>query len=61
MEIATSITRGEGYVMLTTPNQTIVIPSDEFMAVNDNSGVVSVKGTANRKTQYLIDESAYEA
>ena len=55
-----SINNTGTYVELTTENnEKYVIPNDDVIFVNDNSGMVSVKNTASRKTIGLIPVDVY--
>lgn len=55
-----SIEKANTYVELTTENnEKYVIPNDDVIFVNDNSGMVSVKNTASRKTIGLIPVDVY--
>ena len=55
-----SINKQESYVELTTENnEQYVIPNDDVIFVDDNSGMVSVKNTGSRKTIGLIPVDVY--
>lgn len=47
------------YVELTTEDGVAIIPTDKFIAVDDESGYVSVKLIGSRKTVYLIPVDVY--
>ena len=56
-----SINKQESYVELTTEtNEKYVIPNDDVIFVDDNSGMVSVKNTGSRKTIGLISKEVYD-
>ena len=56
----TSIAKTDTYVeMSTRDNEKYVIPNDDIIFVDDNSGMVSVKNTASRKTIGLIPVDVY--
>lgn len=56
-----SINKQESYVELTTENnEQYVIPNDDVIFVDDNSGMVSVKNTGSRKTIGLISKEVYD-
>lgn len=59
MIIANSFNRAEAYVELGTEDGVVVIPTDKFIAVDDESGYVSVKLIGSRKTVYLIPVDVY--
>ena len=57
----TSINKQESYVELTTENnEQYVIPNDDVIFVDDNSGMVSIKNTGSRKTIGLISKEVYD-
>lgn len=56
----TSIAKTDTYVeMNTRDNELYVIPNDDVIFVDDNSGMVSVKNTGSRKTIGLIPVDVY--
>lgn len=56
-----SINKQESYVELTTENnEQYVIPNDDVIFVDDNSGMVSVKNTGSRKAIGLISKEVYD-
>lgn len=56
-----SINKQESYVELTTENnEQYVIPNDDVIFVDDNSGMVSIKNTGSRKTIGLISKEVYD-
>ena len=56
-----SINKQESYVELTTDNnEKYVIPNDDVIFVDDESGMVSVKTTGSRKTIGLLSKEAYD-
>lgn len=56
-----SINKQESYVELTTENnEKYVIPNDDVIFVDDESGMVSVKNVGSRKTIGLLSKEAYD-
>lgn len=60
MIIANSFNRAEAYVELGTEDGVVVIPTDKFIAVDDESGFISVKLIGSRKTAYVIPKEVYD-
>lgn len=57
----TSINKEKAYTRLQTKNGEIyVIPNDDIVFVDDESGLVSVKNTGSRKTIGVIRKEDYE-
>lgn len=57
----TSINKEKAFTRLETKNGEIyVIPNDDIVFVDDESGLVSVKNTASRKTVGVIRKEDYE-
>lgn len=60
MTIFNSITKTDTYVELgTEKGDKYIIPIDKFISVYDESGMVSIKSTACRKTIGLIPEDIF--
>ena len=57
MKIYTAITRADNYIKLSNDEETVTIPAAAYVAVDDNSGYISVKNTATRKTFGLIKKN----
>ena len=56
-----SIEKADSYVLLTTENnEKYIIPNDDVIFVDDESGMVSVKTTGSRKTIGLLSKEAYD-
>lgn len=55
MMIFNEMTQTDAYVELTTDNgEKHIIPANDVILVDDNSGYVSIKNTASRKTIGLL-------
>lgn len=60
MTIFNSITKTSTYVELGTERgEKFIIPLNDVIFVNDESGMVSIKNTASRCTVGLIPDSVY--
>lgn len=54
MDIATSYSLSDGVYTFVFPDATEYYPEASIILVDDNSGLISVKSTATRKTIFLV-------
>lgn len=52
--IYTSINKTDSYIELSDGTNKLLIPTDKYIAVDDNSGLISVKSLATRKTIAMV-------
>ena len=57
MKIYTIIEQNDKYIKLSSSNEITIIPIVDVILVDDNSGYISIKNTASRKTIGLIKKS----
>lgn len=57
MKIYTIIEQNDKYIKLSSANEITIIPIVDVILVDDNSGYISIKNTASRKTIGLIKKS----
>ena len=55
--IYTSINKTDSYIELSNGNDKLIIPTDKYIAVDDNSGMISVKAISTRKTVALCKKN----
>ena len=54
MKIYTSIERTTNHIKLSNSQETVTIPAEHFVMVDDESGLKAIKNTATRKTIGLL-------